>query len=212
MPPELAAYITQYGYLAIFSLVFIQELGVPNPVPTELILLYAGYLTSIGILDVKLAFLTAISGDLIGTTVLCTIFYVFGHKLIERQPKWLPLKKEKVEKLKDAIDAKGKWGIFVWRLIPYVRGYASVASGLLGIPLRIFIPMAGMSAIIASGGYIIVGHFFGNRWEDFVKYIGGPTNIILSVLCALALIFLGRRLYKQIKLSREKHLHHEELI
>ena len=32
---ELALYITRYGYLAIFLLVFLQELGVPNPVTNE---------------------------------------------------------------------------------------------------------------------------------------------------------------------------------
>lgn len=212
MPPELAAYIVKYGYFAIFSLVFIQELGVPNPVPTELILLFAGYLTSIGILDVKLAFITAIAGDLIGTTILCTIFYVFGHKLIERQPKWLPIKKEKVEKLKDIIDTKGRWGIFVWRLIPYVRGYASVAAGLLGIPLTVFVPMAAMSAVVASGGYIIVGHFFGTRWESYLLQVGGTTNLILTALCVAALVFLGRRIYKQNQKRQAEQAKHQELI
>ena len=199
MPSELADYIVKYGYIAIFSLVVIQELGVPNPVPTELILLFAGYLASTGILDVKLAFITAISGDLIGTTVLCTIFYAFGHTLLENHPKWLPIRKDKIDKLKNIIATRGKWGIFVWRLIPYVRGYASVASGLLGIPLKVFIPMAGMSAVVASGGYIVIGYLLGDRWEYFVKKIGGPTNIIITAVCILGLVYIGRHVWKQIK-------------
>lgn len=203
MPPELAEYIIKYGYLAIFSLVFLQELGIPNPVPTELILLFAGYLASTGILDVKLAFITAIAGDLIGTTILCTIFYAFGHTILEKHPKWLPIHKDKVDKLKSIISTKGKWGIFIWRLIPYIRGYASVASGLLGIPLKVFIPMAGLSAIIASGGYIIVGYLLGDRWEYFVEKIGGPTNIIIAVICTISLVFIGRHVWKQIKKRRE---------
>jgi membrane protein DedA with SNARE-associated domain len=48
MSPSLSAYILKYGYMAIFSLVFLQEIGVPNPVPNELVLLFSGYLTSIG--------------------------------------------------------------------------------------------------------------------------------------------------------------------
>lgn len=199
MPPELAEYIVKYGYLAIFSLVFLQELGVPNPVPTELILLFAGYLASAGILDVKVAFITAIAGDLIGTTILCTIFYAFGHTILEKKPGWLPIRKDKVDKLKNIIVAKGKWGIFIWRLIPYVRGYASVAAGLLGVPFKVFIPMAGMSAIIASGGYIVAGYLLGDRWEYFIEKIGGPANIIITILGLLILIFISKKVYNQIK-------------
>ncbi|MCX6740828.1 MAG: hypothetical protein NTY61_00295 [Candidatus Parcubacteria bacterium] len=44
MPHSLAVFITHYGYLAIFFLVFLQEIGVPNPVPNELVLLFSGYL------------------------------------------------------------------------------------------------------------------------------------------------------------------------
>ena len=51
MPPTFSAYIIKYGYLAIFSLVFLQEIGVPNPVPNELVLLFSGYLTSTGKLN-----------------------------------------------------------------------------------------------------------------------------------------------------------------
>ncbi len=51
MSPELSDYIVQYGYIAIFSLVFLQEIGVPNPIANELVLVFSGYLTSIQKLD-----------------------------------------------------------------------------------------------------------------------------------------------------------------
>ena len=51
MSPTLSAYIVKYGYMAIFSLVFLQEIGVPNPVPNEVVLLFSGYLASVGKLD-----------------------------------------------------------------------------------------------------------------------------------------------------------------
>jgi len=48
MSLTLSAYILKYGYIAIFSLVFLQEIGVPNPVPNEVVLLFSGYLSSVG--------------------------------------------------------------------------------------------------------------------------------------------------------------------
>ena len=67
MSPILSAYIGKYGYIAIFSLIFLQEIGVPNPVPNELVLLFSGYLTSIGKLDFITVLLTVVAADTIGS-------------------------------------------------------------------------------------------------------------------------------------------------
>src|SRR3989344_4102021 len=99
MPEELSLYIIKYGYLAIFGLIFLQEIGIPNPVPNELILLFSGYLSSIGTLSLPLIFLTAVSADFIGTAVLYTIFYLFGKYFLERKPNWLPFPHEKIHRL-----------------------------------------------------------------------------------------------------------------
>ena len=65
MPSEIALYITKYGYLAIFILVILQETGMPNPIPNELLLLFSGYLVFKGIFSLPLLILTAASADFI---------------------------------------------------------------------------------------------------------------------------------------------------
>lgn len=70
MSPILSAYMGKYSYIAIFSLVFLQEMGVPNPVPNELVLLFCGYLTSIGELDFITVLLTVVAADTIGSSLL----------------------------------------------------------------------------------------------------------------------------------------------
>lgn len=78
MPHSLAVFIAHYGYPAIFSLVFLQEIGVPNPVPNELVLLFSGYLAFLGALNFVLVFLTVVAADFIGTSILYLVFYFFG--------------------------------------------------------------------------------------------------------------------------------------
>jgi membrane protein DedA with SNARE-associated domain len=83
MPPELAYYIVEYGYLIIFGLVFFQELGVPNPIPNELVLLFAGYLASIGTLDFVWLIVTVVAADFIGTAILYSVFYYYGKRILK---------------------------------------------------------------------------------------------------------------------------------
>jgi membrane protein DedA with SNARE-associated domain len=97
LPDALISYIVEYGYLTIFSLVFLQEIGIPNPVPNELILLFSGYLSSIGQLSFEWVIITVIIADFVGTTSLYFAFYHFGKSIKAKKPRWFPL--EKVEKL-----------------------------------------------------------------------------------------------------------------
>ena len=60
MPPEIILYISKYGYLAIFVVTFLQETGVPNPVPNELVLMFSGYLVFTGILHLPLVLFAAV--------------------------------------------------------------------------------------------------------------------------------------------------------
>ena len=202
MPPKLASYIIQYGYLAIFSLIFVQEMGVPNPVPNELILLFGGYLTSIGTLSLPLTFLVAVAADFVGTTMLYVIFYHFGELVLSRKPRWLPISREKVNKLAEKVSRGGWWGIFGGRLIPYLRGYTSVAAGVLRVRPSVYLSAVAVSATVWSGGYVIVGSIFGSYWEDAARAVGG----VQTALIAAAIVVAGYFTWRYVKRRRVQRI------
>ena len=141
MSSEAIQYITQYGYIAIFVLIFLQEIGVPNPVPNELVLLFSGYLTFTGALFLPYVLMTAIAADLMGATILYYVFYFFGAYILSHKPKWLPISTEKINKLSQKINTGGFWSLFLGRITPYIRGYVSVISGLIQIKPKVYLPL-----------------------------------------------------------------------
>ena len=100
---ELSLFVVKYGYLAIFLLVFLQELGVPNPVSNELVLLYAGYLSYLGLMSLPKILLVTVSADFTGTSILFFVFYGFGNYIIAHKPRWLPLTESRIETIRDRI-------------------------------------------------------------------------------------------------------------
>lgn len=197
MSSTLSTYIIRYGYIAIFSLVFLQEIGVPNLVPNELVLLFSGYLTSIGRLDFTAVLMTVITADVIGNSVLYMTFYYFGQRVLQ---KWLHvIPTSKLAYLTARVSRKDRWSIYVGRHIPFLRGYTAVAAGLLKIPPSIFLPAVLLSALTWSGGYVITGKLLGHEYVDVVaKFaIGKLTLAGLVLLCIVA--FLWLRIYYCLK-------------
>lgn len=198
MPPELIVYITNYGYLTIFGLVFFQELGVPNPVPNELILILSGYLASVGKLDFTLVFIIAIAADIIGTTIIYFVFYYFGQGLM-RKIRFLPNKK--INQLVTYLSHRGRFGIYIGRLLPLLRGYTSVAAGLLRLPPQEYIPTVLLSAITWSGGYVLLGKILGPQWEQVSAYFGFKQSLLVLIIIVI-MYLLVIHLYDMIQAQK----------
>jgi membrane protein DedA with SNARE-associated domain len=204
MSQSLIHFITYYGYSAIFLLVFLQELGVPNPVANEFVLLFAGSLTFTGVLSFPLVFLAAISGDIIGTSILYGVFYYFGNSIFEKKPKWIPLSRATIERLGERVRKNGGWGVFVGRLLPFVRGYASVAAGLFVIKPREFFTAVLASALLWTGGYVTLGRIFGKNFSSVASTSGGIEKLLLGAVILTIIIMVTRSI---ISKRREKAHH-----
>ena len=133
MTSQLALEIAKYGYLAVFLLVLLQELGVPNPVTNEFVLLFSGYLAFTGVLNLWMVLAVVVSADFIGTTILYAVFYRWGGSIIARRPRWFPISPAQLERIAETLSQRRQWSIYVARLIPFLRGYASVAAGILPV-------------------------------------------------------------------------------
>src|SRR5262250_214272 len=196
MSPILSDYITKYNYFAIFSLVFLQEIGVPNPVPNELVLLFSGYLTFVGKLDFIIVLITVVAADITGSSLLYITFYYFGQHMLQKWPHIIP--PSKLASLTTRISKQDRWSIYVGRLIPFIRGYTAVAAGLLKIPPGIFLPTVLVSALTWSGGYVIAGRLLGHEYAKVAAKLslGKSVFVGLALLCVIG--FFGPRIYQRL--------------
>jgi membrane protein DedA with SNARE-associated domain len=197
MSPTLSAYILKYGYIAIFSLVFLQEIGVPNPVPNEVVLLFSGYLSSVGQLDCSTVLITVIAADALGSSLLYMTFYYFGQRVLQKWPRVIPT--SKLAYLTARVAHQDRWSIYVGRHIPFLRGYTAVAAGLLKISPTIFLPAVLLSALTWSGGYVMAGKLLGHEYIDIVSKlaVGKLALAGLIVLCIISFVWL--RMYHYLK-------------
>jgi membrane protein DedA with SNARE-associated domain len=203
--PELANYLAHYGYYAVFLFVFLQELGVPNPITNELVLMFCGYLSYTHTLNFYKVILVAITADFTGTCILFFIFYFFSKWLIDHSPKWLPLTGETIERLKKRFLKRGMRSIFIGRLTPFLRGYVSIAAGMLHVNRKAFLGTVIISAITWSGGLVLLGRLMGPYWNVVLRERGLVENIILFAVLIIIIIFIGRYFQrKQLQQNNEE--------
>jgi len=199
---ELSLYFSQYGYLAIFLLVFLQEIGVPNPITNELVLLYSGYLAYSGTLSLSKITMVTVFADFIGTSILYFVFYAFGKYILTRKPSWLPISVERIESIKQRFSKGSGWDIYVGRLIPFLRGYVSVGAGIMQIKPRLFLTTVITSALTWSGGLVLLGWCVGPYWYQLNKRMNMAENIMLFVFLSVIIIVVGKIIAKRIAVKK----------
>jgi len=200
MSGEFYNNILEYGYLAIFVLIFLQEVGFPSPVPNEFVLLFSGYISFIGYLNLPFTILAAATGDILAGFVLYIVFRYFGKFILQHKPRWLPISNQKINVISRKIDARGIAFVFFGRLTPLVRGYIAVISGLLRISFNKFGCVIGITSSLWASLYIFAGYFFGPFWKSNIKQYF-PENwgfISISIFIVIIFIFI---LTKRVPLS-----------
>jgi membrane protein DedA with SNARE-associated domain len=184
---SLLPHIPHYGYVLVFIVVFMNNLGVP--LPGETILLGAGFVLG------KTA--DSLWQPVVAGTVACFLggicaFWLgrrLGQGSLERI-RWLHLTPKRLRWPEQFFERHGAKTVFIARFIflfPPVA--ANLLAGMAKMPWRTFLfyNLTGSAAYTAS--YILLGYFFGKKWKLLEAWLG-PTALYL-MLAGIAIVVLG---------------------
>jgi membrane protein DedA with SNARE-associated domain len=204
MPPEPL-------YLFIFAWLFVESVGFP--ISDEPILLLAGYLTTLGHLNL----VTVIFVALIGKVAASCVAYWIGRQLdLERvkrpaqQPTggierwlWYARPTEQMAQRTEAFFAKrGAWSVFLGRLVPVVRSFISYPAGAAGMPFPIFLLATAAGSLLWIAGWTALGAVMGHSY----RALEGPWRtaslwIVVAMIIGAAGYWLWRRVRKRQAVS-----------
>ena len=197
MTETITTLIHQYGYLALFGFLFLQEVGAPNPIPNELVLIISGYLIYSGLLSFWGVLSVIILSDVLAAMTLYTAFYFFGAWFIRSKPKWIPISTKSIIKLNQKIKDQGISVVFFGRLTPFIRGYVAVVSGLTQINAKRYMLIVMATTILWGVFYISIGYILSHYW----KIIEPQFSKTPYLLGAILIIVLSVWVIKKIKIN-----------
>ena len=181
----------QVGYLGVFLLIAIENIF--PPIPSEVILVFGGFMTTYTSLNIPIMILVATLGSLLGAIVLYYIGKIFNKERLKRIVngkigKVLRLKASDIEKADKWFDTKGNKTVFFCRFIPIVRSLISIPAGMSEMPMQKFLLYTILGSLIWNTVLIIVGSIVGDKWETIVGYLDNFSNIILIILVIIFVV------------------------
>jgi membrane protein DedA with SNARE-associated domain len=193
MEQHVIAWITQYGYVAIFLLLVTGIVGLP--VPDETLLTFTGYLVFTGHLSFPLAFASALLGSATGITISYVLGRTFGVRLIHRYGKYLRIREEHLEKAHAWFERVGHWGLTFGYFVPGVRHFTAYAAGMSCLDAPNFALFAYSGACLWVSAFLGLGYFLGERWESVQKNLDQVFLVctIATVIGAILFILWRRR-------------------
>ena len=183
----------QVGYLGVFLLIAIENIF--PPIPSEVILVFGGFMTTYTSLNIPIMILAATLGSLLGAIVLYYIGKIFNKERLKRIVngkigKVLRLKASDIEKADKWFDTKGNKTVFFCRFIPIVRSLISIPAGMSEMLMQKFLLYTISGSLIWNTVLIIVGSIVGDKWETIVGYLDNFSNIILIILVIIFVVAL----------------------
>lgn len=189
--------VGRLGYAGVILLMALESSFVPFP--SEVVVPPAGYLASLGQMNIFLVILSGITGSILGSLLNYWIASRFGRDFLLRYSKYFFINTEKFAKFEVFFNTHGEITTFVGRLIPVIRQYISFPAGLVRMNLKKFIFYTGLGAAIWCTLLAYVGYFVGNNIDiikeniDHIMYFIFPALILLVIIYVVVYKYRKKR-------------------
>ncbi|MFP7493112.1 DedA family protein [Terribacillus saccharophilus] len=163
-----------YGYPAILFLMLLENIF--PPIPSEIILVFGGFLAATTSLTPIGVILAATAGAMLGSTILYWIGKIFDLERLEnwvnRWGRFLKLKASHLHKADAWFDKYGVWTVFLCRFIPVVRSLISVPAGMAKMHFGQFLLYSTFGTLIWNAVVVLLGVWLGASWDTVETYLG----------------------------------------
>jgi membrane protein DedA with SNARE-associated domain len=187
--------INQCGYVGIFVLMALESMIAP--IPSELVMPFAGFLIFMGQFDPVAVMVASSLGSIVGS-LLSYGMGMLGEPVVLRYGRYLLLNPHHLEWTKNFFDRHGAKTIFISRFIPVVRHLISIPAGLARMSLTPFIVFTLIGATMWNGFLTYLGVRLKENWRVIQQY----THIVDYFVVA-GLIGAGLYLVWKLRQARK---------
>jgi membrane protein DedA with SNARE-associated domain len=185
---DIEMFLDAYGLAAIFGVMLLKSIGVPIPIPADVVMLATSARVAsgrMGLIDAFAALLIALS---VGGIIQFMLVRGVGRGLLLRYGRYLGITAERVDAVARRLEKGGVLAIGLAILTPGIRSVTIPACGIAGISLGRFTPGLALGSGLFLALHFILG-LIGGSLLNLANLSLPPVTLGLIVIGLLALGF-----------------------
>lgn len=189
---SLLDFMRSFGYVSLFALMTLESASAP--IPSEIILPFAGYMVYLGAMDFTLALVVSTAASLAGALIDYYLAYFLGRPFVVAMLKSLRVDSRALDRAERWFDRSGQWTVLVARFVPLLRSVISLPAGLFEMNLRPFVLMTVIGGLGWSAILIYAGLAAGQLWESVFNsstLVVDGIAAIIAAICALYVVYFA---------------------
>jgi len=191
--------IEQYKLLTIFITMTLESACIP--IPSEIVMPYAGHLVAKGSLGMLETTLVASLANLTGSLLAYTAGRAGGRTFINKYGKYIFLSKKHLAQADRWFSSRGEVTVFLSRMLPAVRTFISLPAGIARMDIVKFSIYSFLGSLPWNFLLVYLGYIFTGRWDQLQGYLH-DFNIVFFT--ALGLAVLGYFYWRKVKAKKKK--------
>ena len=182
-------FIDSWGYFAVAILMAMENACIP--VPSELILGFAGYLVSAERMTFTGAMIAGMIGGMAGSIFAYVVGATGGRKFVDKYGKYFFVKKSHVDLAQKWFDKYGIRAVFFSRMLPVIRTFISLPAGFAKVNFKQFLFYTFLGSLPWTALILYAGELLGDNWEYLLElgHKFSAAFIVVSILIVVWLYF-----------------------
>jgi membrane protein DedA with SNARE-associated domain len=182
-------FLIHYGLAAVFVIMLVKTIGVPIPIPGDLIILTAAVCVAQGKLVGWQVFFAILIALLLGGLIQLVLARGLGRGLLYRFGRYIELTKPRIDAATEKIRKGGVPGLTVAIMVPGVRGAGIVAAGLADLALPRFLIWLALGNLLFLSLRFFLGFLGGSAFSVIGRVLPLPT-VLIPVLALLVIVYV----------------------
>ena len=198
--------IEQLGYVGVALLVVAEN--VFPPIPSEIVLPFAGFVAQRGSESVIIMILAATVGSVVGALIMYWIAAIIGderlHAFTRKFGKWVQIREADLTRAEEWFDRHATSAVLIGRCVPLIRSVVSIPAGFRRMKLVPYIAYTFLGSLVWNILLIGAGALLGDNWERVGDVMSPIQKLVeLTVVVAVA-VFAWLRVRSLLQQKRAK--------
>jgi membrane protein DedA with SNARE-associated domain len=191
--------LTVGGLAGLFALMTVESFGIP-PIPSEVILPFAGFLVATGVFALVPTIVVALAGALLGSYIAYAVGRLWRAHLTRLRVGPFGIEERDLARMDTWFTRHGEITVGVCRMLPVVRAYISYPAGTARMSPTKFGGYTLAGSIPFSLALLYAGMLLGRHWNVVEQYLGPLDDFTYAALVVLAIYVVLR--YRQARRAR----------